>query len=72
MLKYCLNADSKIVFGHNNLKLKNIIICTFEARAIASREKQKGEKDGKAKVNANANAEAEVAEDLRLNIQFEN
>lgn len=24
-LKYCLNSDSKIVFGHNNLRLDNII-----------------------------------------------
>lgn len=66
MLKFCLNADSKTVFGHNNLKLDNIVAAKFEAKAGANTAPAKGDKGAPAK---DAVADAPV-EDICLNIQF--
>lgn len=65
LLKYCLNSDSKIVFGHNNLRVDNIILAKFEDKCTSG-EKQKVEKGKEAVVDT------KPQEDVCLNVQFQN
>lgn len=54
------------MFGHNNLRLDNIILAKFEVKHADTAEKQKVEK-GKEVV-----VDTKPLEDISLNVQFQN